>query len=79
MAEDARFDAEFETLSPLPQAEFLYAIDRNLQIECILDENALLVALSPITGEGHFAKLEFTKGFATELRDFLNKHMQDDE
>lgn len=61
-----------------PKKEFLYAIDRNLQIECVLDENALILALAPITGEDHFLKLEFTKGFAVELRDFLNSHLADE-
>lgn len=56
-----------------------HALDRCLQIETTLDENAFNIAMAPITGEAHFLKLEFTKGFAVELRDFLNKNLPANE
>jgi hypothetical protein len=58
--------------------QFLHALDRELQIECVLDENAFLLAVAPTNGENHFLKLEFTRGFAVELRDFLVEHLGSD-
>lgn len=58
--------------------EFLYALDRNIQIECVLDENAFLMAMAPTNGDNHFLKLEFTKGFALELQTFLNEHLKEE-
>ena len=52
--------------------------DRDLRVECTLDENVMRLAIRPNDGDDHFVCIEFTKGFAKELCDFLNKHLAEE-
>lgn len=59
-----------------PEAPTLYTTDRSLSVQCALEENVMRLSLRPVdSDDDHFMRLEFTKGFATELYEFLGKHL----
>jgi len=57
-----------------PDKHVLRTVDRDLVVEAVLEENTFRLCVHPTSGEDHFMRLTFTKGFARELRQFLEKH-----
>lgn len=53
----------------------LKAKDRELDIDCVLQENSFAVCIKPIGEDDHLIRLMFTRGFAEELREFLNESL----
>lgn len=49
--------------------------DRGLHVLCDVQENAFSITITPIDGESqdHLMHVVFSRGFARELRDFLNE------
>jgi len=62
-----------------PEAPTFSTTDRDLRVECAFEENVMRMGIRLNNGDDHFLRLEFTKGFAGELRDFLNKHYAREE